>query len=320
MGNMVEESTNMSWYKGFDIEQKVEKNMPMVKKNGKTLKDALDAVMLPKRPYQKPLRMAVFDVCNEIMETGPVITGVVRCGSIKPGMAVNFAPSNITGVVQSVQMYKEDIPEGVTGDNIGVHVVLDPKDANPEDADPEDADPEDADPDDANPEDAGINLKRGMVVSDMGNDPARETLGFYAQVIILNHPGEIHAGYAPVFDIGTAHVSCKFKLITEKIDRRSGRTLEVNPEMIKSGDAAMALFVPLKPLVVEKFSEYKRLGRFAVRDMRQTVAVGVVKEVLKKGDEEDYVDENGEIDWHTWLAEVKDQDVKKVALPLPEEF
>jgi elongation factor 1-alpha len=35
-------------------------------------------------------------------------------------------------------------------------------------------------------------------------------------------------------------------------------------------------------MCVEKFSEYAPLGRFAVRDMRQTVAVGVIKEVEKK--------------------------------------
>jgi elongation factor 1-alpha len=35
-------------------------------------------------------------------------------------------------------------------------------------------------------------------------------------------------------------------------------------------------------MCVEKFSEYPPLGRFAVRDMRQTVAVGVIKEVEKK--------------------------------------
>jgi elongation factor 1-alpha len=33
---------------------------------------------------------------------------------------------------------------------------------------------------------------------------------------------------------------------------------------------------------VESFSDYPPLGRFAVRDMRQTVAVGVIKSVTKK--------------------------------------
>jgi len=35
-------------------------------------------------------------------------------------------------------------------------------------------------------------------------------------------------------------------------------------------------------MVVEAFSSYAPLGRFAVRDMRQTVAVGVIKGVEKK--------------------------------------
>jgi len=44
----------------------------------------------------------------------------------------------------------------------------------------------------------------------------------------------------------------------------------------------MVLLVPSKPLCVETFTEYPPLGRFAVRDMRQTVAVGVIKNVTKK--------------------------------------
>jgi len=34
-------------------------------------------------------------------------------------------------------------------------------------------------------------------------------------------------------------------------------------------------------MCVEAFTEYPPLGRFAVRDMRQTVAVGVIKSVAK---------------------------------------
>ncbi|KAK7877628.1 hypothetical protein WMY93_031640 [Mugilogobius chulae] len=104
---------------------------------------------------------------------------------------------------------------------------------------------------------------------------------FLVQVIIMNHPGQIHAGYTPVLDCHTAHIACKFAEIEEKCDRRSGKTLEVNPKFIKSGDAAMVRLVPTKPMVVEPFNEMAPLGRFAVRDMKATVAVGVVKKVEK---------------------------------------
>merc|ERR1711972_14396 len=49
-----------------------------------------------------------------------------------------------------------------------------------------------------------------------------------------------------------------------------------------SGDAAIVLLTPSKPMCVEAFTDYPPLGRFAVRDMRQTVAVGVIKATTPK--------------------------------------
>jgi len=103
--------------------------------------------------------------------------------------------------------------------------------------------------------------------------------------LLLNHPGEIHAGYQPVLDCHTAHVACKFAELRQKIDRRSGKVLEEEPKMVKTGDAAMVNLVPSKPMCVEAFSDYQPLGRFAVRDMRQTVAVGIIKSVDKSAAE-----------------------------------
>ena len=98
----------------------------------------------------------------------------------------------------------------------------------------------------------------------------------------MNHPGQISAGYAPVVDCHTAHIACKFRELLEKIDRRSGKKMEDNPANVKAGDAAIVNMVPQKPMCVESFVEYPPLGRFAVRDMRQTVAVGVIKAVKKR--------------------------------------
>jgi len=124
-------------------------------------------------------------------------------------------------------------------------------------------------------------IRRGNVASDSKNDPAKEAGSFNAQVIVLNHPGQIGAGYAPVLDCHTAHIACKFAELIEKIDRRSGKSLEQSPKFVKSGDACIVKLVPSKPMCVESYNEYPPLGRFAVRDMRQTVAVGVIKSVEK---------------------------------------
>lgn len=244
--NMLEPSEKMMWYKGWAVERK-EGNA-----SGKTLFEALDSILPPSRPTDKPLRLPLQDV-YKIGGIGTVPVGRVETGIIKPGMVVNFAPPNITTEVKSVEMHHESLPEALPGDNVGFNI----KNVSVKE------------------------IKRGNVCGDSKNDPPRGAKSFLAQVIILNHPGEIKNGYAPVLDCHTAHIACKFTEIREKIDRRSGKKLEDHTKFIKSGDAGIVDMVPQKPMCVETFSTYAPLGRFAVRDMRQTVAVGVIKEVTK---------------------------------------
>ena len=105
---------------------------------------------------------------------------------------------------------------------------------------------------------------------------------FLAQVIILSHPSDIHANYSPVIDCHTAHIACKFEKLHSKIDRRTGKVLEENPKSLKTGEAGLVTMIPLKQLSLETYAEYPPMGRFAVRDMKKTVAVGIVKECEKK--------------------------------------
>jgi len=245
--NMLEPSANMPWFKGSTITRK------SGTKTVTTLIEAIDAIEPPNRPTEKPLRLPLQDV-YKISGIGTVPVGRVETGVIKGGMTVMFAPSGITTEVKSVEMHHEVLPEGgQPGDNVGFNV----KNVSAKD------------------------VRRGYVVSDAKNDPAKEAGSFVAQVIVLNHPGQIAAGYTPVLDCHTAHIACKFSELQEKIDRRSNKKMEDNPKFVKTGDSAIVKLVPMKPMCVESFSEYAPLGRFAVRDMRQTVAVGVIKSVEK---------------------------------------
>jgi elongation factor 1-alpha len=238
---------------GWNGDNMIERSDKMPWYKGPTLLEALNLVEVPKRPVDKPLRLPLQDV-YKIGGIGTVPVGRVETGCIKPGMVVTFAPVGLTTEVKSVEMHHESLPEANPGDNVGFNV----KNVSVKE------------------------LKRGFVASDSKNDPAMGCADFLAQVIVLNHPGEIKAGYAPVLDAHTAHIACKFSEIRSKLDRRTGKEMEKDPKAIKSGDAAMVLMIPSKPMVVESFSDYPPLGRFAVRDMRVTVAVGVIKEVNKK--------------------------------------
>ena len=133
-------------------------------------------------------------------------------------MVCVFAPSGLTTEVKSVEMHHESLPEAGPGDNVGFNV----KNVSVKD------------------------IRRGNVASDSKNDPAKEAKTFNAQVIVLNHPGEIGNGYSPVLDCHTAHIACKFTELLEKIDRRSGKKMEDFPKKVKSGDAAIVKMTPSK--------------------------------------------------------------------------
>jgi elongation factor 1-alpha len=233
--NMIDRSDKMKWYKG------------------PTLIEALDRIVPPKRPVEKPLRLPLQDV-YKIGGIGTVPVGRVETGTLRGGMTVVFAPAGVSTEVKSVEMHHEVLEVAQPGDNVGFNV----KNVSVKD------------------------IKRGMVCGDEKNDPPLGVASFEAQVIVLDHPNRIMAGYTPVLDCHTAHIACKFNELLQLIDKRSGTVTETNPKFLKSGQAGIVDMVPSKPLCVESYAEYPPLGRFAVRDMRKTVAVGVIKSVLRQ--------------------------------------
>ena len=240
----------ISGWTGENMKEKSDK-LPWYK--GPTLLGALDNLPVPSRPTELPLRLPINDI-YKISGVGTVPVGRVETGIIRAGMTIAFCPGKQAAECKSVEMHHEVLPEAGPGDNVGFNVNgIDSKD-----------------------------IDRGHVASDANNKPAAEVIDFVAQVVILNHSNQICAGYTPVVDCHTAHIACKFNELRQKIDKRSGKVTEENPKFVKNGEAAMIQLIPQKPMCVEVYKEFAPLGRFAVRDMKQTVAVGIIKETNKK--------------------------------------
>jgi elongation factor 1-alpha len=238
---------------GWVGDNMIERSDKMKWYKGPILLEALDAIKPPKRPTEKPLRLPLQDV-YKIGGIGTVPVGRVETGVLKAGMVVTFAPVNLSTEVKSVEMHHEVMESAGPGDNVGFNV----KNVSVKD------------------------IKRGMVAGDSKTDPPLGVASFEAQVIVLDHPNRIMAGYTPVLDCHTAHIACKFQALLSLMDKRTGKKVEDNPKFLKSGQAGIVEMVPSKPLCVESYAEYPPLGRFAVRDMRKTVAVGVIKSVLRQ--------------------------------------
>jgi elongation factor 1-alpha len=240
--NVFKASDKMSWWKGD------------------TMFQALDKLKPPEKPIDKPLRLPVQDVFT-IKGVGTVPVGRVETGVMKVGDEVVFEPAttilgkSISGEVKSIEMHHVGLPQATPGDNVGFNV-------------------------------RGVgkqDIRRGDVVGHTDNVPSvvRPKDSFRAQIQVISHPSAITAGYTPVFHSYTAQVACTFEQLKAKLDPKSGSVQEENPSFLKTGDAALVEIRPTKPMVIEIFKDIPQMGRFAVRDMGQTVAVGVCVAIHK---------------------------------------
>ncbi|ELW70639.1 Elongation factor 1-alpha 1 [Tupaia chinensis] len=112
-------------------------------------------------------------------------------------------------------------------------------------------------------------LRHGNVAGDSKNDPLMEAAGFTFQVIILNHPGQISVGHAPVLGCHTAHNAHEFAELKVKIHHSSGKKVEDGPKFLKSSNAAIVDVVPGKMMCIESFSDYSTVSCLAVLGIRQ---------------------------------------------------
>ena len=233
-----------------NISKKAGEHMPWYK--GPTLLETFDALKPPDKQTTKPLRVPIQDVYT-ITGVGTVPVGRVETGLLKPNDKVIFMPSGAVGEVKSVEMHHEQLPQAEPGDNVGFNVRGIEKDQ----------------------------VKRGDVCGHVSNPPTVAD-EFIAQIIVLNHPTAMTAGYTPVFHCHTAQVACTFVELMKKIDPATGAVKEENPEFLKTGDAAVVKVKPTKPFCIEKASDFPPLGRFAIRDMGATVGAGLVLEVTPR--------------------------------------
>ncbi len=233
--NLVKRSQNMPWY------------------TGPTLLEALDMLVEPPKPVDKPLRMPVQDVYS-ITGVGTVPVGRIETGKLKVGDTVIIMPEGLTAEVKSIETHHTPLQEAIAGDNIGVNLRGVSK----------------------------TDFRRGSVIGHPTNPPtiAKE---FLAQIIVVYHPTAIAAGYTPVLHAHTAQVAATITEIVAKIDPRTGQPTEEKPKTIKTGDSAIVRIQPLRPIVLETFKEFPELGRFALRDSGSTVAAGIVREITQKG-------------------------------------
>lgn len=244
--NLIKKSGNMDWWKGCDV------LIGKEKVHIETLTDALEKmVRTPDRPVGAVLRMPVSGV-YKIKGVGDVITGRVEQGTIKPEEQVLFLPTHTqstpcNGKIFSVEMHHKTVPEAGPGDNVGLNVKGLDK----------------------------LNMPRVGDVMILTKDVTLKRCDtFTAQVQILDHPGQLKIGYAPVGYVRTGRSACKIVAINWKMGKETGGAKVENPDYIKANEVAEIVFKPQSPFVCEGFKKCEGLGRVAIMEGNTVVMLG----------------------------------------------
>jgi len=253
--NLITHSTNMAWWTGVEV-----KTLTGEKVNVKTVLDVLEKqVIVPPRVTDKAMRMPVSGI-YKIKGVGDVVTGRVEQGKVTPGSEVIFIPTHApstpcTGKIFTVEMHHKSVPEALAGDNVGLNVK-------------------------------GLVKENMPRVGDVMILKTDETLGragkFTAQVQVLNHPGELKAGYTPVGFVRTGRSALKMTEIKWKISKETGGKKAENPANLKANEMGEVVFEPQQPFVVDTFKNCEGLGRVAIMEGNGVVMLGKIVDVEKK--------------------------------------
>ena len=220
--------------------------------NGPTLFEAIDAISMPPKPTDMPLRLPIQDV-YKISGIGTVPVGKIETGVLHAGKTVMFNPSQQSAEVKSIEMHHTMVEKAEPGDNVGFNV-------------------------------RGLSaddIRRGDVAGYTDNPPmfVRHDETFVGQIQLMDIPKAIGVNYTPVFHAHTSQVAVRF---VELLEKTSKGQKEANPAFLKTGDACLVRFGPTKPMAIEQMDAFPQLSRFAIRDMGKTVAAGVCMKIEKK--------------------------------------
>jgi elongation factor 1-alpha len=237
---------------GMAMENLSKKSDKMSWYDGPTLIAAIDEFTLPEKPTGKPLRLPIQDSYN-IKGQGVVPVGRVETGVLKVGDNIVIQPTGFKGEIRSIEMHHESIPQAEPGDNIGFSIRgLTKEDASRGDCLGHPSDPP-------------------TVITPKGK--------WTGQIIVIWHPTAVAQGYTPVVHAHTAQVAAKFASLVKKLDPKTGAVIEDSPKFLKRNETAIVELSPIKKMCLEKYEVIPEMGRFAVRDMGRTVAVGIVKDI-----------------------------------------
>ncbi|KAI9310075.1 P-loop containing nucleoside triphosphate hydrolase protein [Dichotomocladium elegans] len=223
---------------------------------GPSLLDLIDAFEPPTRALDKPLRLGVTDFFKGGFSAsgGVSVGGTVDAGHVQVGEQVMVVPGGEIGVVKAMQVNDETAAWAAAGDS--VLMTLSGLDI--------------------------LNLSSGCVLCNP-QFPVPISSSFNAQIVVFDIKAPITVGFPVVLHHQSLDEPASIMKLICIIDKSTGEVVKKNPRHLSKGMTAKVSIVTSRPIPIETFKQNKQLGRLMLRRGGETVAAGVVDEILTFG-------------------------------------
>ncbi|TPX43922.1 hypothetical protein SeMB42_g04519 [Synchytrium endobioticum] len=223
--------------------------------NGPTLKEQLDKLEVPERPIDKPFRMSVSDFFKGGIGTGGggsvSMVGRIEAGSIQMGENVLLMPNGEVGVVRALEIGDEAVKWAAAGDTILMSLASVDT----------------------------TNMSSGTVICDP-SAPIPLTTRIRARIVTFDVAVVLTIGVKVVFHQKSLTEPAYITKLLEILDKSTGQVIKKNPRALPKNTTATVEIKVDRSICLETFQDSKELGRFMLRTGGNTVAAGIVTEIL----------------------------------------
>ncbi|XP_071713425.1 uncharacterized protein [Rutidosis leptorrhynchoides] len=218
--------------------------------NGQCLFEALDMIDVPLRDPNGPFRMPIFDKFKDL---GTVVMGKVESGSVREGNSLLIMPNKVQVKVVAIFIDEDKVTSAGPCENLRVRISgIDEED-----------------------------IRSGFVLSSL-EEPIAAVHEFVAELQLLGLPDNAFftAGYKDlILHIHSVVEYCEILELMHQIDPKTREPMKKKVFFVKNGDIVICRIQVTNKICIEKFADFRQLGRFTLRDGEKTVAIGIVTEL-----------------------------------------
>jgi len=221
---------------------------------GPCLLDVIDLFKPSERSLDKYLRFYVNNVFRQPGQSGVFVSGKVESGAIRINQKLTICPNNETCIVKNLQLDDKIVQTAFAGDHVEICL--------------------------SNVDEIALITGSVLCESDALIPVASRVQARIVTFNTLSIP--ITNGFQAVFHYKSLTENASVLKLIASLDKSSGEVIRKYPRCLTKNTSGIVDIQLSKPICLERYQDYKELGRFMLRSKGVTIAAGIIEKIIEE--------------------------------------